>query len=69
VVFDRVIVVAGRRYVSAAALAAAAGPAAPPLNMDDWMGPAVTRGLVLATAAAGAILVTGLVSVHIGMRK
>jgi hypothetical protein len=27
--------------------------------MDDWMRPAVTRGAWLATAAAGAILVTG----------
>jgi hypothetical protein len=32
--------------------------------MDDWMEPAVTRGLWMATAAAGAILVTGLVSVR-----
>jgi hypothetical protein len=32
--------------------------------MDDWMRPAVTRGLWIATASAGAILVTGLATVH-----
>ena len=55
VIFDQVIVLAGRDYIQAA-LAAGAGPFA---NMDDWMRPAVTRGAWLATAAAGAILVTG----------
>ena len=69
VVFDRVVVVAGRSYVAAAYRAAAADPSARPLNMDDWMEPAVTRGLVLATAAAGAILVTGLAAVRIGARR
>jgi hypothetical protein len=63
VVFDRVIVVAGRQYVHAASSAAAADPAAPPLNMDDWMEPAVRRGLIAATAAAGVILATGLVAI------
>jgi CTP:molybdopterin cytidylyltransferase MocA len=65
VVFDRVIVVAGRQYITAAARAAAADPAAPPLNMDDWMKPAVRRGLVAATAAAGVIVVTGLAATRI----
>jgi CTP:molybdopterin cytidylyltransferase MocA len=69
VVFDRVIVVAGRSYVAAAYRAAAADPSARPLNMDDWMEPAVTRGLVMATAAAGAIVVTGLTAVSVGRRK
>jgi hypothetical protein len=64
VVFDRVIVVAGRRYVAAAG-AAAADRAAPPLNMDDWMRPAVRRGLVVATAAAGAIVVVGFAATRI----
>jgi hypothetical protein len=59
VVFDHVIVVAGRRYIGAAGLAARAA-AAPSVNMDDWMRPAVADGLWIATAAAGAILVTGL---------
>jgi hypothetical protein len=55
VIFDQTIVLAGRDYIQAA-LAAGVGPFA---NMDDWMRPAVTRGAWLATAAAGAILVTG----------
>jgi hypothetical protein len=63
VVFDRVIVVAGRSYV-AAAYRAAGDPSVRPPAMDDWMKPAVARGLWMATAAAGAILVTGLAAVH-----
>ena len=62
VVFDHVIVVAGRSYIAAArAAAASAGSFA---NMDDWMKPAVTRGLWIATAAGGAILIAGLAAVH-----
>ena len=68
VVFDRVIVVAGRSYIIAASRAAADDPSAPPPAMDDWMEPAVTRGLWMATSAAGAILVTGLVAVRAGSR-
>ena len=63
VVFDHVIVVAGRSYIVAAARATAADPLAPPLNMDDWMEPAVRRGLVAATAAASVIVVTGFVAI------
>jgi ABC-type dipeptide/oligopeptide/nickel transport system permease subunit len=55
VVFDQVIVLAGREYIQAA-LAAGAGPFA---NMDDWLRPAVAHGLWLASGAAGAILLTG----------
>jgi len=69
VVFDRVIVVAGRNYVAAASLAAAADPSARPLNMDDWMEPAVRRGLWMATAAAGAILAIGFAAVGVGTRR
>jgi hypothetical protein len=58
VVFDHVIVLAGRRYVQAAALAAQAG--GPYARIDDWMRPAVAGGLWMASAAAGAILVIGL---------
>jgi hypothetical protein len=63
VVFDRVIVVAGRRYIAAAARAAAL-PAGPFASMDDWMRPAVSRGFWIATAAAAAVLVTGLAAVR-----
>lgn len=68
VVFDHVIVVAGRDYLAAAAAAAAASPPRR-ANMDAWMRPAVTRGLLVATSAAGAILVTGLVSVGAASRR
>ena len=63
VAFDRVIVVAGRRYIQAAFLAASR-PDAAYLRMDDWMRPAVSRGLWIATALAGLILLTGLVAVR-----
>lgn len=69
VVFDRVIVVAGRSYVAASYRAAAADPTARPLNMDDWMQPAVARGLWLATAAAAVILAIGLTSVSFAVRR
>ena len=49
VVFDRVIVVAGREYI-AAAYAPPPPIRGPSANMDDWMQPAVTRGLWFATA-------------------
>ena len=69
VVFDRVIVVSGRRYVAAAFRSDAADPAARPLDMDDWMQPAVTRGVSMATAAAGAILLVGLAAVRLIERR
>ena len=68
VVFDRVIVVAGRHYVAAAGRTAGM-PAAPLLNMDEWMRPAVTRGLWIASAAGGIVLVSGLVAVHHARRR
>jgi hypothetical protein len=68
VVFDHVIVVAGRSYIAAAYRAAADPPLHPP-NMDDWMQPAVTRGAWLASAAAGAVALTGLASVGFAARR
>jgi len=59
VVFDHVIVVAGRSYISAA-VRAAAGPGAY-ARMDDWMHPAITRAFWTASAAAGVLLVIPLV--------
>jgi hypothetical protein len=66
VVFDRVIVVAGRRYVVAAELAAnATGPVARAyVSAGEWMRPAVSRGLWIATASATLILLVGLLSVR-----
>ena len=62
VVFDRVIVVAGRSYVAAAGRASA--DRAPRPNMDDYMRPAVARGIWIASASAGAVLAAGLASVR-----
>lgn len=68
VVFDRVIVVAGRHYLEAAGKAAAV-PTGPFAHMDDWMRPAVTRGLWMATAAGAAVLLTGLAAVSRAVRR
>ena len=58
VVFDHVIVVAGRNYLEAASSAAVTGPYP---RMDDWMHPAVARAFWTASAAALAILIVGLI--------
>ena len=57
VVFDRVIVVAGRSYIRAAAKAAMIG--GPYARMDDWMLPAVTRAFWMATGVSLAMLIIG----------
>jgi len=66
VVFDRVIVVAGLSYIAAASTAVAPGAAR--VNMDDYMRPAVSRGLWLASASAGALLAVGLAGVRVAQR-
>jgi hypothetical protein len=66
VIFDRVLVVAGRSYVNAARLAAARG--GPYARMDDWMRPAVRQGLWTATAAAAAILLVGFIVLRAAAR-
>ena len=60
VVFDHVIVVAGREYIRAAAAALSSG--LPYVRMDDFMQPAVTRGLWVASASAAIVLAVGLTS-------
>ena len=67
VVFDHVIVSAGRRYIAAAELAVKGTPSAPPHfeNMDDWMRPAVTRALWTATASATAVVAVGFSLIHL----
>jgi hypothetical protein len=57
VVFDRVLVVAGRQYVAAAA-AADVAPGPRPLAAD-WMLDAQRRALWAASAAAGGVLAVG----------
>jgi len=67
VVFDHAIVAAGRAYIHAAAVAARDG--APYARMDDWMRPAVARGLRAASASAGAILLIGLAGIRAAGRS
>ena len=58
VVFDHVIVVAGRDYIAAANRAAFSLPPQYE-HMDMWMRPAVTRGLWIASGSAAAIAIAG----------
>lgn len=69
VVFDHVLEVAGREYVHTAAVAAGSGESY--LLVDEWMRPAVRRGLWTASIAAGAIVVTGLFGIRLasGVRR
>ena len=63
VVFDHVIVVAGRSYLDAATAAFnASGPYA---RMDDWMRPAVSRAFWTATAAGVAVLAVGFILIGV----
>jgi hypothetical protein len=55
VVFDHVIVVAGRAFIAAAGQAARSG--GPYARMDDWMRPAVTRAFWTASGSAAVLLV------------
>src|SRR3954467_10742817 len=67
VVFDHVIVVAGRDYIAAASRAAFSVPPRYE-NMDLWMRPAVTRGLWIASGSAGVIAMAGLLLVRAAER-
>jgi hypothetical protein len=66
VIFDRILVLAGRQYVHAATVAARGS--GPYLRVDDWMRSAMTRGLWDATAAAAVILAIGLICVSLAAR-
>ena len=61
VVFDHVIVVAGRAYIAAAIVAGHGGRYA---RMDDWMRPAITRALWIATGSSALILLVGFVAIR-----
>ena len=67
VVLDQMIAVAARRYIIEAI--ASAGAMGPFVRMDDWMRPAVVRGLWLATGAAAAILAIGFVGLRLATRS
>ena len=68
VIFDRVIVLAGRAYIYAAYVAAR-DPSAPYARMDDWMRPAVARAFWTASVAAVLILGTGLLLISVARRR
>ena len=67
VIFDRTLVLAGRRYVWAAAIAAQQG--GPFLQIDDWMRPAVARGIRVATAVSGAVVVLSMAAIYVAQRR
>jgi len=67
VVFDRVLVVAGRQYVYAATRAARSS--GPYVRVDDWMRPAVSRGTRTASGAAFLILTIGVVMCAVATRR
>jgi hypothetical protein len=67
VVFDRVLVVAGRQYVYAATRAARGS--GPYVRVDDWMHPAEQRALLTASVAGGSILAAGLVLIGLAARR
>ena len=67
VVFDQVIVRAGRDYLHAAGRATATRALRP--NMDAYMRPAAQRGVWIATAAGALILCTGLASLRAARRR
>jgi hypothetical protein len=62
VIFDHIIVVAGRRLISAAGAAGA-------VRIDEFMQPAITRGIWTATAAASAILIAGVSAVQLARNR
>jgi hypothetical protein len=67
VVFDRVLVNAGREYVrSAQAAATGSGPYA---RIDDSMRPALTRALGAGSAAAGVIILVGFAALRLAARR
>ena len=67
VVFDRTLVLAGRRYVWAASLAARHG--GPFLRIDDWMRPAIADGIRVASAVSGAIVVLSMAAIYAAQRR
>jgi hypothetical protein len=65
VTFDRALVVAGRQYLSAVRAAARDEGGSTHLRIDDWMRPAVIRGLWVASALSAGLLLAGLVMIRL----
>jgi hypothetical protein len=66
VVFDRVLVLAGRRYTHVAATATREGH--PYVLINDWMRPAVSYGVRVASVTAIGIAAFGLIAVVVASR-
>ena len=66
VVFDRILVIEGRAYVHAAAVAVS--KSAPYVLAGPWMGAAQSRALWTATAAAAAVLAVGVAGFAVALR-
>ena len=66
VVFDRILVIEGREYVYAAAVAAS--KPAPYVLASPWMRAARSRALWTATAAAAGVLTIGFAGIAIAAR-
>ena len=67
VVFDRILVNAGREYVRSAM--AAANGSGPYARIDERMRPALVRALGTASAAAAIVVLVGLVGIRVAMRR
>lgn len=67
VVFDRVLVLAGRRYVYAASQSH--GNDGPPALIDPWMRDARRRAVRLATMVALPVAVVGVIAVRFASRR
>ena len=66
VVFDRILVLEGRRYSIAAIAAVLQGHAH--VSIDEWMRPAIAHGVRTASLTALAIAAFGLVAVAIASK-
>lgn len=64
VIVDRIIVIAGRGYVHAAAVAAATSDRY--VAADDWMRPAIRCGATVATTAAEGLFAAGAFLIEYG---
>jgi hypothetical protein len=67
VVFDRILVIEGREYVYAAAVAVS--QSAPYVLAGPWMHAAQSRALWTATAAAGGVLAIGFAGIAVAARR
>jgi hypothetical protein len=63
VIFDRTLVLAGRRYVWAAGSAVSRG--APYLLINDWMRPAIAHGVWVASLVSGAIVAASMAAIYV----